>query len=317
MLNDEDKIAIDYDTQWKGIISDLFEDFISFFLPEAYKLIDFQTSVEFLEQELHKVVADKVKKGKVINDKLVKVKLKDGTEKWILIHIEIQSSYESDFAERMFTYFYRIYDKYNQKITALAIYTNSKNPKNYQKFDYEFLGTKASYEFNSIKLNSYTDKELLKSQNPFSIAVLANKYLIKSKSNNQKRYSYKHKLIKIAKARKLQDDQIVSLLRFIDLILVLPRELEQKFEQEIIEKYIKPIDMEPTKSQIRFANKIHLALYGETIEEKAKREERDKAILEKSLVIKKIILKTNWSDKIIAELFSVPVQFVTEMRKTK
>ena len=315
-MKKENEASIDYDTHWKNIISNLFEDFISFFLPEAYKLIDFHNSVEFLEQELHKVIADKIRKGKVINDKLAKVKLKDGSEKWILIHIEIQSSFESDFSERMFTYFYRIYDKYDQKITAIAIYTGSKNPKNYSKFDYDFLGTKVNYEFNSVKLNSYTEKELLKSNNPFAIAVLASKYLIQSKGDNSKRYTYKQKLIRIAKEQKLQDEQIINLLRFIDLILVLPKELETKFEKNVIEKYIKPIEMEyPTKSQIRFANRIHVALYGETIEEKVIREEREKTLIEKTITITKIIAETDWSDKKIAEIFNEPVKYVKDIRK--
>lgn len=314
-MKEDKNIRVDYDTHWKNIISNLFEDFIKFFLPKAHKLIDFQASVEFLEQELHKLVADKEKKGKVINDKLVKVKLKDGSEKWILIHIEIQSSFDTDFSERMFTYFYRIYDKYDQKITAIAIFTGSKNPKSYNKFGYDFWGTKVNYEFNSVKIGSYIDKELLESENPFAIAVLASKYLSKSKGDDSKKYSYKLKLIRIAKEKQLTDNQIINLLRFIDLILILPKDLESKFENEIIEKYIKSENMEPTKSQIKFANRIHLALYGETIEEKAKREERDKAILEKTLIIKRIIGETDWSDKKISEIFNVPVNFVKEMRK--
>jgi len=79
-LTNSEKLRIDYDTQWKEIISSLFEDFIHFFIPDAHKLINFEEPVEFLEQELHKIISDKYKKGKVINDKLVKVKLKNGGE---------------------------------------------------------------------------------------------------------------------------------------------------------------------------------------------------------------------------------------------
>lgn len=74
-MKTEEQLYIDYDTQWKEIITNLFEDFIVFFLPNAYPIIDFDEPIEFLEQELHKIIADKKKKGKVINDKLVKVKL--------------------------------------------------------------------------------------------------------------------------------------------------------------------------------------------------------------------------------------------------
>jgi len=196
-LNSKDKLRIDYDTQWKEIISSLFEDFIKFFLPQAYKLINFQYTIQFLEQELYKLIADKYTKGKVINDKLVKVKLKDGEEKWILIHIEIQSAYETNFAERMFTYFYRIYDRYEKKITAIAIYLGEKKPKYYDKFTYDFLGTSNIYKFNTYHIIDQKEKELLNSKNPFAIVVLASKYLVKSKSDADKRFIFKHKLLSI------------------------------------------------------------------------------------------------------------------------
>ena len=323
------KKTIDYDTHWKTIITNLFEDFILFFLPDAHKLIDFKIPVTFLEQELHKIIADKIKKGHVLNDKLVKVHLKNGSEKWFLIHIEVQSSFDSNFPDRMFTYFYRIYDKYDQKVTAIAIYTGSKNPKSYNTFNYEFLGTKVQYEFNSVKIDSFTENELLISDNPFAIAVLASKYLIQSKGDGQKRYSYKHKLIEIARKRNLKHDQIVSLLKFIYLILVLPEELELKFKNEITAKHIKSKDMkyEPIETDMKFSNQLHLALYGETYDERQERviKEVSKKVSrkvsrkvskkEKTSFIKKLFVETDWSDEKIADIADTTVEFVKEIRK--
>jgi len=73
------QMIVDQDTQWKEIITDLWEDFVEFFLPQAYPFVDFSKKPVFLEQELHKLIRDKEKKGKRINDKLVKVFLKDGS----------------------------------------------------------------------------------------------------------------------------------------------------------------------------------------------------------------------------------------------
>ena len=64
------------------------------------------------------------KKGNRSADQIVKVRLKDGHEQWILIHIEVQSTNEKDFSERMFQYFYRIYDAYAQEIVAMAVMTS-------------------------------------------------------------------------------------------------------------------------------------------------------------------------------------------------
>ena len=314
--NGLDNIKIDYDNKWKVIISNLFEDFIKFFLPDLYELVDFQYPIEFLEQELHKIVDDKTKSGKVINDKLVKVKLKNGEEKWILIHIEVQSTYESDFTERMFRYFYRIYDRYSQKITALAIYTGDKTPKEFSTFNYNFSGTKLSYEFNSYKITTPNQNELLSSNNPFSLVVLTCQYLLKTKNDLNKRLSFKLKLIELAKDKDYNNKQIFNLLQFIDFILVLPSNLELKFQEKILNTYIKPKDMALTESQINFANKVHVALYGETIREKVLREEREKVALEKTISIQKLIRKSDFSNENIAEIFNITAEFVDEIRKS-
>lgn len=304
------KIQIDYDTQWKEIISSLFQDFIKFFLPQASRLIDFDQPIEFLEQELHKIISDKYKKGKVINDKLVKVRLKNGEEKWILIHIEIQSSYDSDFTERMFTYFYRTYDRYNQKITAIAIYTGDKIPKNSDKYEYKFLGTENIYRFNTYKISTAKEKALLTSKNPFSLVVLASQYLLKTQDDLNKRYVFKRKLIRLAKERKYADSKIISLLRFIDLILKLPKDLEEKFEAEIIETYIKQEKMVRRKSD-RFANQLHLALYGETMQEKIKKE----SIVEKTLIAQKLLLLKKLSIDQIADAINESKEFVLKIQE--
>ena len=74
-----------YDAHWKTIIGYLFEDFVRFFLPQIYHLIDFSKKPISLEQELLKIIKDEKKKGTVINDKLVKVFLKNGEEAWTLV----------------------------------------------------------------------------------------------------------------------------------------------------------------------------------------------------------------------------------------
>lgn len=309
-MSEEKDIKIDYDTQWKEIISSLFQDFIEFFLPQAYNLIDFGQPVEFLEQELHKIISDKYKKGKVINDKLVKVRLKNGEEKWILIHIEVQSSYDAGFTERMFTYFYRIYDRYNQKITAIAIYTGDKISKNNDTYEYKFLGTENIYKFNTYIIASDSEESLLASKNPFSLVVLASQYLLKSKNDFDKRYVFKHKLIKLAKERNYTDIKIINLLKFIDLLLLLPEKLELKFEKEVIEAYLKPKDMVKKRSD-RFANQLCLALYGETLKDRMRRN----SIIEKTLTTQKL-LKLKLTVSQIADAINEPIEFVEKIQQS-
>jgi len=305
-LSENEKIKSDYDTQWKEVISSLFPDFIKFFLPKAYKAIDFKQPIEFLEQELHLLIADKYKSGKVINDKLVKVKLKNGDDKWILIHIEIQSSFESNFDERMFTYFYRIYDRYNQKITALAIYTGQDVPGNHNQFNYNFYGTEIIYRFNSFLVKNQKEKELINSKNPFAIVVLASKYLVKSKDSYEKRYQFKLKLIRLAKEKNYHSNKIIYLLRFIDFVLKLPSKLSLQFDKEILHTYLNPEKMNTRKSQ-KFANQIHLALYGETFDDKLKKE--------KIFIVQNLLNLKTMGIKQIAKIVNESTEFVKRVKK--
>lgn len=85
-----------YDSAWKEVIENLFEDFLQFFFPDIFADIDFSKGYEFLNKELSSIVKDN-KIGKRFADELVKVFLKDGSEKWLLIHIEVQGYKEKNF----------------------------------------------------------------------------------------------------------------------------------------------------------------------------------------------------------------------------
>lgn len=222
------------DLLWKEIIEDLFQDFIQFFLSDLYPKIDFSQEYEFLDKELANIV-DKILKGKKMSDRLVKVYLKDGTENWILAHLEVQGYKETDFTERMFRYFYRIYDRYNKKITALTIFSEGNKGYKPNKFEYDFYGTKLDYQYNTYKILEHTEEELLASNNPFALVVLAGLYAIKAKGEDQKRYRFKKKLFRLLIDRGYERNKAYNIFRFLDGILFIPNALEEKFHKEVVE----------------------------------------------------------------------------------
>ena len=56
-------------------------------------------------------------------DLLVKVFLRDGTEKWILVHTEIEGGNDIAFSHRIFQYHYRLLDRYRVPVETIAIFT--------------------------------------------------------------------------------------------------------------------------------------------------------------------------------------------------
>ena len=166
--------AVDQDGLWKKVIGDLFEDFLLFFAPELHKHIDFGIEPDFLDKELFQEVMDK-QKGRRFADQLVKVHLKNGEKKWILVHVEVQSKNEAEFPERMFQYFYRIYDQHREKIVAIAVHTSLNKSGKLEHFEYDYFGTHLHYSYTNNRTEDYQDEELERSDKLFSKIVLAAK----------------------------------------------------------------------------------------------------------------------------------------------
>lgn len=161
------------DYLWKGIVEDLFGDFLRFFFEEADAIFDLDKGFYFLDKELSEISpGDDMKHPKFV-DKLVKVHCRDGAEKWMLIHIEVQGYIDRDFPVRMFTYFYRIRDRFKQEITSLAIFTDNDDKYHPDKYEYAALGTSLTFCFNTYKVKGQDVALLEQSNNPFAVVILA------------------------------------------------------------------------------------------------------------------------------------------------
>jgi hypothetical protein len=114
---------VDYDSPWKEVLERFFQEFIEFCVPAAYDEIDWHQSPEFLDKELQRVVR-KSKAGRHTVDKLIKVWLKDGSEAWLLIHIEVQNQRDESFVQRMYVYSYRIFDRYGDGASTRPSHTS-------------------------------------------------------------------------------------------------------------------------------------------------------------------------------------------------
>ena len=94
---------------------------MEFFFPVIAAEIDWTRGYEFLDKELAQITRDHRVRRKLV-DKLVKVWLSDGTEKWLLIHLEVQASARKGLAKRIYIYNYRIFDRYDVEVVSLRAY---------------------------------------------------------------------------------------------------------------------------------------------------------------------------------------------------
>lgn len=144
------EVRADYDGAWKEGIEQYFEAFLAFLFPEIQAEIDWEQGYDFLDQKLQQLIRES-EIGKQFVDKLIKVWLKNGKETWLLIHLEIQSQVDTNFPRRMFSYHYRIFDRYNQEVVSLAILGDNQANWRPQEYSYGRWGCRLSLQFPIVK----------------------------------------------------------------------------------------------------------------------------------------------------------------------
>jgi hypothetical protein len=225
--------AADYDSPWKEALDRFFEAFLAFFFPRIHADIDWTRGYETLDKELQPIVR-RSKHGRRYVDKLVKVWLKSGEEKWLLIHIEVQGSKESDFPERIYIYNHRLFDRYGREVISLVILTDDDPDWQPNRYEYSRWGFRTLTEFPVVKLLAYAAEyqELESNPNPFAVVVLAHLKALETQGAPEKRYAWKIRLVKGLYERGMEAEDVRHLFRFIDWIMELPEPLEEHFNRE-------------------------------------------------------------------------------------
>jgi predicted transposase/invertase (TIGR01784 family) len=233
-INNMTNPQTEYDSPWKEILQIYFPDFISFFFPDLYAKIDWTKPIEFLDKELRQVTKD-AEIGKRLADALVKVYRTDGQESCLYIHIEVQSQSESDFAQRVYIYNYKIYDRFKCPIDSLVILADDTINWRPDHFTIQGERTTIRFDFPIVKLLDYRGKwtELEASRNPFATVVMVHLRTLETTRDRRRRKEDKLMLMKRLYQQGLGRQDIINLYGFIDWMMTLPRELQAEFDQEI------------------------------------------------------------------------------------
>src|ERR1043165_8530318 len=101
------ELADEYDSPWKEALEIYLRLLMTFCFPEQAAKIHWEAGFEFLDKELQEITRDAAL-GQQRVDKLVKVKLADGSEEWILIHVEVQSQPDRALPQRVYQYHHRV-----------------------------------------------------------------------------------------------------------------------------------------------------------------------------------------------------------------
>jgi hypothetical protein len=231
----EKESVSDQDSPWKDIIESYFPEFMTFFLPNVAEKINWARGYEFLDKELQKVVRLAVDKRRYV-DKLVKVWDRTANKSaWILLHIEVQGQSEADFALRMYTYQYRIFDRYRRKVATFVIFTDDSPTWKPTEYHYSVHGSELIWRYTAVKLIEYQSQwdKLEADRNPFAIVVMAHLQTLQTRKDDAQRYFWKSQIIRSLYKRGHSATDVFNLFRFIDWLMLLPPQLEAKLDDEL------------------------------------------------------------------------------------
>lgn len=226
----------DYDSPWKEAVTRYFPEFIAFYFPAAYAEIDWRQSPVFLDQELAQVARD-AELGRRCVDKLVRVAKLGGGDEWVFVHIEVQSQFDKTFAERVFVYNYRIYDRHRRPVASLAVLADRSACWKPASFHYELFGCEVGIRFPVVKLNDYVGRidELLAHPNEFAIVTAAHLLTQQTKRQAVKRYDAKVLLTRLLFERGWDHQRIPDLFNVLDWMMQLPDGLQTQLMSVIKE----------------------------------------------------------------------------------
>ena len=237
----------DYDAAWKTILEAFEEEIVELLFPEIYTKINWDIKSEALDNELleiQKEIFSKEEAEKIISDKIIKVKMKDNESKILFIHVEVQSysSNENVFSERMFRYFYRIWDKFRYKyndisdIVGSAIYTYKGAAGKDKRFVYNLPDLHDEiiiYNFRTIDVETL-ELDSINNENPLKLVFKIAKKLLSTVANDNEIFLAKvelfNELVNYNKVKTI--DQRKALVYFLEyLFLIQDDSLSERFKE--------------------------------------------------------------------------------------
>jgi hypothetical protein len=292
------------DILWKGILERIFDAFLRFIYPAADGVFDMEKGFGFLDKELEEMYPEPGKDTDTrYVDKLVKVFRRDGKEEWMLIHIEVQGETKAAdrplFGERMFRYFYRIYDRYNRPVTAIAIFTGTDGHRLPCKFEYECMKTRLTFEYNTLCLLDYSDEKLLHSDNPFAFVLLAARQLLQ-KGANLEEVILKRKLFvfrELHRRKTFQKEKLKAVFAFLNRYVVFENQETNRTFIQVVENITEKSRTMDIFEQIAEMDRLEGA-------EKATRS-----------IVRNLLKQSNWPVEKIASVANVSIDFVKKVKR--
>ena len=222
----EEDIAETYtrhDQLFKELIHTFFQEFLEVFFPEVHEIIDFKTIIPLSEEVFTDLIEGDTRRLDIVVQ--TKWKLKDAL---IIVHIEPQSSTQTDFHERMYHYFSLLYNKYRKPIIPIAVFSYDENwEENQYKMEFPFFHV-LTFNFLTLHLRKRNWRDYITSDNPAAAALLS-----KMGYSEKERIQVKMEFLKMMARMEIDPAKQRLIYGFFETYLKLNDEEEEKLMEEV------------------------------------------------------------------------------------
>ena len=225
----------DFDGAWKEALLVYLRSLIELCFPAIASQIDWKAKVIFLDQELQKTIRD-AKLGKRRVDKLVEVRLLNGKQQWILLHVEVASQPHVDLAKVMYRYHHQLEDRFDKPVISVAILADPQPRWRPSVYRQNLLGCRTRFEFPTCKLLDLAKDwaALERNPSPAALIVMAHVKALQSSGDPKLRLLEKIELTRQLYRRGYDRKDIAELYRLVDWLLALPEEWGLKYRDEVL-----------------------------------------------------------------------------------
>ena len=234
----------DHDSPWKEALEMFFPHALELLAPALHAEIDPAAAPDFLDKELQ-AIALPGKKGRRFVDKLVQVRLRAGTEAWLLIHVEVERRLRGPraltlFAWRMYEYRHRIQIRLMRQrglalpppVYSLGILLDDPGVGGRLVYTDEHRGQGVRFSFPVVELEAWRDRwgelESLAPGNPFAVVIMAqlraNRY-----RDKRTRLGPKFELVRSLRRYGYAPETASRIYRLIEWMITLPKDLEPEY----------------------------------------------------------------------------------------
>ena len=216
---------IDHDRLFKELLSTFFVEFIELFFPDVMAYLE-PESVTFPNLE---VFTDVTAGERYETDLLAQARFK-GQESYFLVHVENQSTPDTNFNRRMFRYFARLHEKFALPIYPVVVFSYNlpKKPAE-SRYQVEFPDFKVlEFNYRVIQLNRLNWRDFLNQQNPVASALM-----VKMQIAPEDRPKVKTECLRLLVTLRLDPARTQLISGFIDTYLRLTEPEQERFQAEL------------------------------------------------------------------------------------